>query len=71
MNWDTICTHWPQLTGMAKHRWSRLSGDDLRAVAGRRSDLVARIQERYEVSNEEAMAQVQEWEDSATNSWIY
>lgn len=71
MNWDTIRTHWPQLTGMAKYRWDRLSGDDLRAVAGGRGELVACIQLRYQVSADEALAQVQEWENSAENSWIY
>ncbi|MFN3494859.1 MAG: general stress protein CsbD [Hydrogenophaga sp.] len=71
MNWDTIRTHWPQLTGMAKYRWGRLSGSDLRRVAGERHALAACIQERYSVSPEEALAQVQEWENSANNSWIY
>jgi uncharacterized protein YjbJ (UPF0337 family) len=71
MTLDTISSHWPHLTGLAKFRWGRLSGSDLRSVAGERQALADRIQERYSVSSDEALAQVQEWENSAHNSWLY
>ena len=54
MNWDTIEGNWKQLTGQAKSQWGKLTGDDLRQIAGRRDQLAGKIQERYGIAKEEA-----------------
>ena len=56
MNWDTIEGNWKQLTGQAKAQWGKLTGDDLSQIAGRRDQLVGKIQERYGVAKEDAGA---------------
>lgn len=62
MNRDTIAGNWKQLVGKAKAEWGRLTDDDLAVVAGKRDQLIGRIQERYGVVREEAEHQVKAWE---------
>lgn len=62
MNRDTIAGNWKQLVGKAKAEWGRLTDDDLAVVAGKRDQLIGRIQERYGVAREEAEHQVKAWE---------
>lgn len=47
-----------------RERWGRLTEAQLDAVAGRREQLTARIQELYGVSTEEAERQLRNWERS-------
>jgi uncharacterized protein YjbJ (UPF0337 family) len=62
MNWDTIAGNWKQATGRVKEEWGDLTDDDLVRIAGRRDQLVGRIQERYGIAKEEAERQVKAWE---------
>lgn len=61
MNWDQIEGKWKQLKGSAKQKWGKLTDDDLDFVAGKRDQLVGRIQERYGISKEEAQRQIEDW----------
>jgi uncharacterized protein YjbJ (UPF0337 family) len=70
MNWDQIKGNWMQATGKAKEHWGKLTDDDLDVVAGRRSQLIGKIQERYGVAMDEAEKQLAEWERKATDSWF-
>jgi uncharacterized protein YjbJ (UPF0337 family) len=63
MNWDQIALEWAQWKGSAKQRWSKLSEEQLSAIAGRRVYLVARIQETYQLSREEADKQIADWQE--------
>src|SRR5436853_6241023 len=47
MNWDTVKGDWPQFKGKVKEKWGKLTDDDLTVVAGRRDQLLGRLQERY------------------------
>jgi uncharacterized protein YjbJ (UPF0337 family) len=62
MNWDTIAGNWKQATGKLKEEWGDLTDDDLSRIAGKRDQLVGRIQERYGIAKDEAERQVKEWE---------
>jgi len=61
MDWDEIEGKWKRLTGSARERWGKLSNDDLQSIAGKRDQLVGRIQERYGIANAEAEKQADEW----------
>jgi uncharacterized protein YjbJ (UPF0337 family) len=61
MNWDKIEGNWKQFMGKARERWGELTDSDFHAVAGRREQLVGRIQERYGIAREEAQEQADEW----------
>ena len=62
MNKDTIEGNWKQLKGKVKEQWGKLTDDDFDVIAGKRDQLLGRIQERHGISREEAEKQVSEWE---------
>ena len=62
MNWDRIEGNWRQLKGKAKEQWGQLTDDQFDTIAGKRDQLVGRIQESYGISQDEADKQVRDWE---------
>lgn len=61
MNWDRISGQWEYFSGMIREKWGLLTDDDVEAIAGKREDLVGRIQERYSLTRDEAQRQVDDW----------
>jgi uncharacterized protein YjbJ (UPF0337 family) len=64
MNKDTIEGNWKQLKGKVKEQWGKLTDDDFDVIAGKRDQLLGRIQERHGVSRDEAETQVKTWESA-------
>jgi uncharacterized protein YjbJ (UPF0337 family) len=64
MNNDRIQGRWKQIKGKVKEQWGRLTDDDLDVIAGRRDQLLGRIQQRHGVAKDEADRQVRTWEGS-------
>jgi uncharacterized protein YjbJ (UPF0337 family) len=62
MNEDTIKGNWKQLKGKVKEQWGKLTDDDFDVIAGKRDQLLGRIQERHGISKDEAENQVKDWE---------
>ena len=62
MNWDQIQGKWKQSTGAVKEKWGKLTDDDLTVIAGKKDQLVGKIQERYGIAKDEAKKQVDEWQ---------
>ena len=62
MNKDTIEGNWKQLKGKVKEQWGKLTDDDLDIIAGRREQLLGRIQQRHGLAKDEAERQVRDWE---------
>ena len=62
MNQDRIKGQWKQVKGKIKEQWGRLTDDDLDVIAGKRDQLLGRIQERHGVAKDEAQRQVSEFE---------
>ena len=63
MNHDRIEGNWKQIKGKVKEQWGKLTDDDLDVIAGKREQLLGRIQERHGISKEEADVQVKSWEE--------
>lgn len=61
MNLDELRGKWKDVKGAVKVRWDKLTGDDLEVIDGDRDQLIAQIQERYGISEQEAQMQVEEW----------
>jgi uncharacterized protein YjbJ (UPF0337 family) len=61
MNWDQVEGNWKQFKGKIRNAWGHLTDDDLEKMAGKRDELVGKIQERYGIAKEEAERQVDEW----------
>jgi uncharacterized protein YjbJ (UPF0337 family) len=64
MNWDKIEGNWKQMTGKAREKWGKLTDSDFETAAGRKDQLVGRIQERYGIARDEASRQFDEWADA-------
>jgi len=47
MNWQQVKTDWNKVSGKFHTRWSKLTNEDLSAIAGKRVELVDRIQKLY------------------------
>ncbi|RYF17929.1 MAG: CsbD family protein [Comamonadaceae bacterium] len=62
MNQDRIEGRWKQLKGKVKEQWGKLTEDDLDVIAGRRDQLLGRIQQRHGLARDEADRQVGDWE---------
>ena len=62
MNKDTVEGNWKQFKGKVKEQWGKLTDDDFDVIAGKRDQLLGRIQERYGISRDEAEKQVADWE---------
>ena len=62
MNEDRIEGNWKQFKGKVKEQWGKLTDDDLDVIAGKRDQLVGRLQERAGIARDEAEKQVKDWE---------
>jgi uncharacterized protein YjbJ (UPF0337 family) len=51
---------WKQMKGSVREKWGELTDDDLDQVAGRREQLVGKIQERYGYEKKRAEREVDE-----------
>lgn len=62
MNRDRVQGNWKQFKGQVKQQWGNLTDDDLDRIAGKRDELVGRIQQKYALSRYEADRQIRDWE---------
>jgi uncharacterized protein YjbJ (UPF0337 family) len=62
MNHDRIEGRWKQVKGKVKERWGKLTDDDIDVIAGKRDQLLGRIQQRHGIAKEEAQRQVESFE---------
>ncbi len=62
MNQDRIEGNWKQFKGKVKEQWGKLTDDDIDVIAGKRDQLLGRIQERHGVAKDEAETQLKNWE---------
>ena len=62
MNWDRIEGNWKQVKGSVKERWGKLTDDQLDVIAGKRDNLVGKIQETYGISKDETEKQLIDWQ---------
>ena len=63
MNQDQLQGNWLQFKGKVKEQWGKLTDDDLDVIAGKRDQLLGRIQERHGLTREQAETQVNEWHE--------
>ena len=61
MNWTQIEGRWHVLTGQLKSEWAKLTDDDLANVAGKKDQLVGKLQERYGLLKDDAEKQIDKW----------
>jgi uncharacterized protein YjbJ (UPF0337 family) len=62
MNWDIIEGKWKQAAGVAKLKWGKLTDDDLKSIAGKRDQLIGKLQEIYGLAKDQAEKQLADFE---------
>lgn len=68
MNWDQLQGKWKQSRGKFREKWGKLTDDDLDVIAGKRDQLVGRIQERYGLAKEVAQEQADAFVDAMNDT---
>lgn len=63
MNQDRIEGNWTQFKGKVKEQWGKLTDDDLDIIAGKRDQLLGRIQERHGIASDEAEKQLEAFQE--------
>lgn len=63
VDWRKIKERWAELQPEAQRAWPELSPEELERTEGNRSELMARLQEHYRWSAEEAGLAVDRWAD--------
>jgi uncharacterized protein YjbJ (UPF0337 family) len=71
MNEDRMKGNWKQFKGKIQEQWGKLTDDDLDVIAGKREQLLGRIQERHGITKDEAENQVKDWEKRNADSELY
>ena len=66
MNNEILSGNWKQFRGNLLEQWGKLTDDDLDVAAGRRDQIVGKLQERYGLAKDEVERQVKEFEDRYT-----
>lgn len=61
MNWHQIEGQWKQLTGQVRTQWAKLTDDDLAQVAGKKDQLIGKLQEHYGILKDDAEKQIDKW----------
>ncbi|WP_372826208.1 CsbD family protein [Polaromonas sp.] len=63
MNDDRIEGNWMQFKGKVKEQWGHLTDDDLDIIAGKRDQLLGRIQARHGLAKDEAEKQLASFQE--------
>jgi uncharacterized protein YjbJ (UPF0337 family) len=66
MNWDQLEGKWKQYKGDIREKWGKLTDDDIHVIAGKREQLIGRLQERYGIAKEVAAKQADEFVKALT-----
>jgi uncharacterized protein YjbJ (UPF0337 family) len=61
MNWDQIEGSWREMKGRAKQRWGKLTDDDLDVIAGKRDELIGKLQKRLGMQRDQAEREAEIW----------
>ena len=62
MNEDRIEGNWTQFKGKVKEQWGKLTDDQLDVIAGKRDNLVGKIQATYGIAKDETEKQLTDWQ---------
>jgi uncharacterized protein YjbJ (UPF0337 family) len=62
MNQDRLEGNWKVVKGKVKEQWGKLTDDDLDVIAGKRDQLLGRIQQRHGLALDEAEREVESFE---------
>lgn len=67
MNWQIVEGNWKQFRGTVRARWGKLTDDHLDEIAGKRDQLLGKIQETYGIKRVDANREVELFEERNKN----
>ncbi len=70
MNQDRVAGNWNELKGKVKEQWGKLTDDDLDVIAGKRDQMVGKLQQRHGLTQEQAHAQLDDWHQKNPTSFF-
>ena len=62
MNSDQLEGNWKQFKGMMREKWGKLTDNDWEQVAGKKDQLIGKLQERYGYTREQAESDYDDWD---------
>jgi uncharacterized protein YjbJ (UPF0337 family) len=62
MNWEIVDARWPQFKGTVRARWNKLTDEHLDVIAGKRPQLLAKLQEIYGITKGDADREIKVFE---------
>jgi uncharacterized protein YjbJ (UPF0337 family) len=68
MNWDQIEVNWMLFKSKVRNNWAKLTDEDVTRIAGRRGELIGRLQARYGFARVEAEREIEAWLRSQRNA---
>lgn len=67
MNWELAANNWQQFKGTVKARWLKFTDDELESIAGKRAQLLSKIQQTYGINRSEAEREIRAFESRNKN----
>ena len=61
MNWDIVKGNWKKLSGKVREEWGDFTDNDIEEMAGRRDQLIGKLQEKYGYARSEAEQKADDW----------
>jgi uncharacterized protein YjbJ (UPF0337 family) len=58
MNWDIIKGQWTELNGKVREKWGKLTDSDLETIAGKKDQLIGKLQQHYGYDKDAAEKEV-------------
>jgi uncharacterized protein YjbJ (UPF0337 family) len=68
MDSNRIEGSWEELKGKAKSKWGNLTDNELTQIAGKKDELMGRLQARYGYSKDKAQQEIESWLESLGQS---
>lgn len=66
MNWNWFRLDWVHFKADVRDNWHKLTDDDLTRIAGRRTELISRLQARYGFAKADAERDAEAWMRAAS-----
>ena len=58
---DTLSGKWPELKGLVKQHWGKLTADDFTRLSGTTAELVGVLRQRYGYGQAQAKIEIDQW----------
>jgi uncharacterized protein YjbJ (UPF0337 family) len=71
MQWNELETKWNQNRGLIQNKWNKLTDNDLQSINGKKEQLLAKLQECYGLSRNQAEKDLDAFLKSTTETHMH